>query len=342
MWFVCGFYQHISSVTTNNLHKEFISSAAMSNPSDSRIQLLKTAFVVYNHVDLDKAREFLVDFGLQVAFERPGEEIYFKGYGTEPYVYVARKADKSSFGGAAYVVDSPAELEKAQKAPGASAVTQLEERAGGGQQVTLTDPFGHKVHLISGWEEKEKEPMELERLLVNYEDEKPRKGRFQRFKPGAAPVHRWGHYGVTYPEGEYQTIYDWYTQTLSLATSDIVYKGDNPITCFFHIDRGLEYADHHAFFFKKAKPAEALTVAHAAFEVHDFDVQQLGHDYLTSKGHKICWGVGRVGFPSIHVKNVKLIISSMSSAAKCLIIGLIPAPSWLYVQSFPEPRCTLT
>ncbi|KAJ5869916.1 hypothetical protein N7455_004857 [Penicillium solitum] len=301
----------------------------MSNPSDSRIQLLKTAFVVYNHADLDKAREFLVDFGLQVAFERPGEEIYFKGYGTEPYVYVARKADKSSFGGAAYVVDSPAELEKAQKAPGASAVAQLEERAGGGQQVTLTDPFGHKVHLISGWEEKEKEPMELERLVVNYEDEKPRKGRFQRFKPGPAPVHRWGHYGVTYPEGEYQTIYDWYTQTLSLATSDIVYKGDNPITCFFHIDRGLEYADHHAFFFKKAKPAEPLTVAHAAFEVHDFDLQQLGHDYLTSKGHKICWGVGRVGFPSIHVKNVKLIISSMSSAAKCLIIGLIPAPSWL-------------
>lgn len=133
----------------------------MSNPPESRIQLLKTAFVVYNHADLDKAKEFLIEFGLQVAFEKPGQEIYFKGYGTEPYVYVARKASKASCGGAAYVVGSAAELEKAQKVSGASAVTQLEEQAGGGQQVTLTDPFGHNVHLIWGWQEKEREPMKL-------------------------------------------------------------------------------------------------------------------------------------------------------------------------------------
>jgi hypothetical protein len=266
----------------------------MANLKQSRIQLLKTAFVVYNHENLDKAKEFLLDFGLDVAFEKPGEEIYFKGYGSEPYVYVACKAEKSSFGGAAYVVDSLAEFEKALKIPGASAVTQLEPRAGGGQQITLTDPLGHNVHLIWGWQEKEPETMRLEKLVINYEDEKPRKGRFQRFHPGPAPVHRWGHYGVTYPEGQYQTIYDWYTQTLSLAVSDIVYKGDNPTTCFLHIDRGVEYTDHHAFFFKKAKPKEPLDVAHAAFEVHDFDIQQLGHNFLTSKGYKICWGVGRV------------------------------------------------
>lgn len=130
--------------------------------------------------------------------------------------------------------------------------------------------------------------------MVNYEDEKPRKGKFQRFKPGPAPVHRWGHYGVTYPEGQYQAIYDWYTQNLSLAASDIVYKDGKPTTCFFHVDRGQVYTDHHAFFFKKAKPGKPLNVAHAAFEVHDFDVQQLGHDYLASKGHELCWGVGRV------------------------------------------------
>lgn len=266
----------------------------MPDTPGSPIKLLRTAFVVYNHANLDKAKAFLLDFGLQVAFEKPGEEIYFKGYGTEPYVYVARKASKSSFGGAAYVVESPAEFEKAQKVPNASPPIQLEQGAGGGQQVTLTDPFGHTVHLIWGWQEKAREPMPLEKLVVNYEDEKKRKGRFQRFRRGPAPVHRWGHYGVTYPEGGYQKIYDWYTQTLGLAVSDIVYKDDQPVTCFFHIDRGLEYTDHHAFFFKKAKPGEPVNVAHAAFEVHDFDIQQLGHNYLTSKGHEICWGVGRV------------------------------------------------
>lgn len=274
--------------------KVTITSTTMPNSSDRRVQLLKTAFVVYNHADLDKAKEFLLDFGLHVAFENPGQKIYFKGYGTEPYVYVACKADTSSFGGGGYVVDSFAELEKAQQIPGASTIMQLEDEAGGGQLVTLTDPFGHKVHLIWGWHERPAEPMKLEKLVVNYEDEKPRKGQFQRFKPGPAPVHRWGHYGVTYPEGQYQAIYDWYTQNLSLAASDIVYKDGKAITCFFHVDRGQVYTDHHAFFFKRAKPGEPLTVAHAAFEVHDFDVQQLGHDYLASKGHELCWGVGRV------------------------------------------------
>ena len=177
--------------------------------------------------------------------------------------------------------------------------------------------------------------------MANYEDGKPRKGRFQRVKPGPAPVHRWGHYGVTYPEGQYQTIYDWYTQNLSLATSDVVYKGEDPTTCFFHIDRGLEYTDHHAFLFKKAKPGEPLAAAHAAFEVHDFDIQQLGHNHLSSRGYRICWGVGRVCSTSIRILDTKLNIPSMNLGAKCLITSLIPAPSWLYVQSSDVPSFTL-
>lgn len=64
----------------------------MSDPPASPIKLLKTAFVVYNHSNLDKAKAFLLDFGLQVAFEKPGVEIYFKDYGTKPYVYVAHRA----------------------------------------------------------------------------------------------------------------------------------------------------------------------------------------------------------------------------------------------------------
>lgn len=41
------------------------------------------------------------------------------------------------------------------------------------------------------------------------------------------------------------------------------------------------------------KPGDRPSVAHAAFEVHDFDVQQLGHQHLTRKGYELCWGVGR-------------------------------------------------
>jgi hypothetical protein len=266
----------------------------MDPTKDSRIRLLKTAFVTYYHEDLAKAKQFLLDFGLTVALERPGKEIYFQGYGTEPYVYVARQAEgKVQFGGAAYVVESHDELEKAEQHFGATAIEPL-SGPGGGEMVRLADPLGNAVYLIYGWQEREQDPVTLEKLTVNYEDQKPRKGRFQRLTPGPAPVHRWGHYGITYPQDMYETVYNWYTTTLALAPSDFVHRDGKVMTCFLHIDRGQEYTDHHAFFFKPAKPGEQTNVAHAAFEVHDFDIQQLGHNYLTQQGYRICWGVGRV------------------------------------------------
>lgn len=91
------------------------------------------------------------------------------------------------------------EFEKAQKSFGASAISVLDDHPGGGEQVTLEDPMGHPVHLIFGWQEKKPQPTNLEKLTVNYKDDKSRKGRFQRFQRGTpVPVHRWGHYGVTY------------------------------------------------------------------------------------------------------------------------------------------------
>jgi catechol 2,3-dioxygenase-like lactoylglutathione lyase family enzyme len=261
---------------------------------DKRIRLQKTAFVIYYHASLAAARKFLLDFGMSIVQETQGQEIFFAGYGSEPFLYVARQAEgDSSFDGAAYEVESRTELERAVEEYGATPISSL-GAPGGGEIVTLTDPVGHKVHLVYGQTPKTAQNLHLEKLTINYEDEKPRKGIFQRFKPGPAPVHRWGHYGVTYPDGTYQQMYDWYTTTLALTPSDVVYKDDKPITCFFHIDRGLEFTDHHAFFFKRVKPSQTPSVAHAAFEVHDFDIQQLGHQYLKSKGYELCWGVGRV------------------------------------------------
>ena len=104
--------------------------------SDTRIRLLKTAFVTYYHAELDKARKFLLDFGLEIALERPGQEIFFKGYGTEPFVYVARRSPNgiSEFGGAAYEVESRHELERAALISGAtSAITKLDNFPGGGE-----------------------------------------------------------------------------------------------------------------------------------------------------------------------------------------------------------------
>lgn len=258
------------------------------------IRLVKTAFVIYHHADYDKALKFLNDFGLKVAETRP-DEVFLKGYGTEPFVYICRSAPSSisSFGGAAYVVSSREELQRAADLPGATRIARL-DAPGGGEIVSLTDPAGHSVHLVYGQEEKLEEPLGLEKLVVNYEDEKPRVGKFQRFEPGPAPVYRWGHYGVTYPEEVgYERMFAWYTEVIGLAPSDFVQRDGRPVTCFFHIDREKEFSDHHSFFFKPVKPGQEPGVAHAAFEVHDFDVQQLGHNYLESRGYQLCWGVGR-------------------------------------------------
>jgi hypothetical protein len=269
--------------------------------NDLRIRLVRTAFVAYNHADLSLARQFLLDFGMIIAHEEPNKEIFFTGYGEEPIVYIARQTppnSPSSFGGAAYEVENRQELVRAMALiPEADGIKSLPAAVGGGEYVTLTDPTGHLVHLVHGQTPTPgtaaRHP-HLEKLTVNFEDEKPRKGKFQRFKSGPAPVHKWGHYGVTYPPGMYREMFDWYTKWLALAPSDVVERDGKPVTCFFHIDRGLEYTDHHAFFFKCAKPGEAPNVAHAAFEVHDFDIQQLGHQFLESRGYELCWGVGRV------------------------------------------------
>ena len=262
-------------------------------PDDKRVRLVKTSFVIYNHVNLAEAVAFLQAFGMSEAGRnQDGSEIFFKGYGPDPFCYIARQSNAADFGGAAYLVESREELEKASKIAGASLITKL-EAPGDGEIVTLSDPAGHLVHLVYGQEAKPIEPMKLEKLVVNFEDEKPRKGRFQRFKPGPAPCHKWGHYGVTYPDGYYQAMFDWYTSNLALAVSDIIYLDGKPTTAFFHIDRAEEYTDHHAFFFKRTKAGLKPHVAHAAFEVHDFDVQQLGHNHLESKGYNLCWGVGR-------------------------------------------------
>ena len=271
--------------------------------TDHRIRLFKTAFVIYYHTNMVRIRAFLLDFGLSITEERSGgNEIFFKGYGVEPFCYVARQATStnSSFGGAAYVVESRQELERAAKIPGASNILEL-SGPGGGEIVSLCDPAGHQIHLVWGQVEEKPTPppLSLEKLVVNFEVEKPRRGKFQRFQRGSpAPVHRWGHYGVTYAEGQYHQILDWYTTNFALAASDVVYVNEKPITCFLHIDRGEEFSDHHAFFIKRAKPGEKPSVAHAAFEVHDFDIQQLGHDHLKSRGYKLCWGVGRVSNPT--------------------------------------------
>jgi hypothetical protein len=171
----------------------------------------------------------------------------------------------------------------------------------------LEDPEGFPINLIYG-QEKAQVGTLPSKLLVNDVVETPRKREFQRFKPGPAAVHKLGHYGLCVQD--FPTQLDWYTRNFNLVPTDILYVDDanaktsemssgtgsplpkdkKEVAIFCHIDRGQDYVDHHTFFMSSNKTAH---VHHASFEVHDFDTQNLGHQWLASKGYESVWGVGR-------------------------------------------------
>lgn len=144
-----------------------------------KIQLVRIAHVYYKHADLEKAREFLLDFGFteekrvskeDSEGEGDVEKIYFRGYGTEPWVLCATKSDEPEFGGAAFVVETEEDLRvAAETLPGASDVYELTDAPGGGRCVTFHDPVdGWPMHLVHGQRSASTLDIALPHTPVNY------------------------------------------------------------------------------------------------------------------------------------------------------------------------------
>jgi hypothetical protein len=261
--------------------------------TSKQIKLVKVAHMRYQHPDLATITKFLQDFGMHIVKESEDKErLWFGGYGSDQYVYYAQKGEKKFLGGC-LEVESYAELEKASKLPGASDITQLTDAPGGGHMLTITDPAGFPVNLIHGQRPADRGDYP-DKLLQNYEVEKPRVRKFNRFTPGPAAVHKLGHYGYTVTN--FEEMFAWYTSTFNLVPSDILYVNTPPenkeleVACFMHIDRGSDPTDHHTVFMAQGSKSH---VHHASFEVHDFDTQNLGHQWLGSQGYTSVWGVGR-------------------------------------------------
>ena len=62
-----------------------------------------------------------------------------------------------------------------------------------------------------------------------------------------SPVHKLGHYGFVINKDDFAKTIEWYQTTFNLATTDAVYDPQTKVdeTTFLHIDKGLEYSDHH-------------------------------------------------------------------------------------------------
>ncbi|SCV48630.1 unnamed protein product [Fusarium fujikuroi] len=265
------------------------------SPSD-QIRTTRLVHMRYQHPDLESIRTFLYDFGM-IAAKETEDAIWFRGYGVDQYVYYAQKGPKQFLGGT-FEVETYDDLVKASKIEGASHIQQIVEAPGGGSLVTVYDPEGLPINFIHGQEPAEVGKMP-DRLIVNFEDEKPRKRRFQRFSEGPAAVHKGkqlGHYGLCVQDFDKQL--DWYTRNFNFVPTDMLYVQDSSnnrreVALFAHIDRGNDCVDHHTIFLSTIPAGQKSHVHHCSFEVHDFDTQKLGHEWLAKKGYKSVWGVGR-------------------------------------------------
>ncbi|OTB06025.1 hypothetical protein M426DRAFT_10160 [Hypoxylon sp. CI-4A] len=257
-----------------------------------KIQLVKITHVYYKYPDIEKAVIFLNDFGFVEEKRVSDEKIYFRGYGTDPWVLCAIKSDKPEFGGAAFVVESEEDLQTAvDEIPGATPIYELSDAPGGGKGVTFYDPVdGFPMHLVHGQQPAQMLDIPLPHQPVNYPTEKNRPvNKFQRFQKRPAPVHKLGHFGVR--TTNFAKAYEFYCAHFNFLASDLIHDAQKiDRTVFYRLDRGDEEVDHHVFFFAEGDP---YRVHHSSFETHDFDTQVLGHDWLREKGYKNCWGVGR-------------------------------------------------
>lgn len=215
-----------------------------------KIKLDTLLYTHYQHQNLDSAHKFFVDFGFHEV-KRTETLIYYRGFGENPYVYIAEKSpdNMKHFGGSGWIVRSRDDLEAATKYPDSSAI-QESDAPGGGSFVDMKDPNGVNIRLLHGVKLRSKDEQSGEipkPVLINSWEEKPRKGEFQRFDTGPSKVHKLGHFGLVVDKSKFDETVEWYLGNFSLARTDSLFDHDSnkDVMTFMHIDKGDEYTDHH-------------------------------------------------------------------------------------------------
>src|SRR5207244_12103989 len=112
--------------------------------------LIKVTDLAYGRLrapDLDTAEEFLTHFGM-VRSARTPTALYMRGTDGAHHLHVTEKGDPG-FVGLAYYAASLDDLKKVAKAPGASAIEEIDE-PGGGQRVRPEEPNGYQIEVVYG------------------------------------------------------------------------------------------------------------------------------------------------------------------------------------------------
>jgi hypothetical protein len=244
------------------------------------------AWVIFDKPDLDKTQRFLTDFGLVLTHDT-GEDRLFRGAGTLPYVYIARRAERAAFVGTGFLAGSRDDLGRLAQQTGSPVVAL--DRPGGGECVRLRDPHGFLVEVAHGVESVSPLPTRTQPLSLNTPFENVRVNETQRPPLQAAAVIRLGHCVVQ--STRFAEAAAWYMRHLGLIPTDVqCLSNGKPALAFMRTDRGKEPSDHHAFVVATGFRDDFL---HCAFEVLDVDELGQGHQVLKHGGWKHAWGIGR-------------------------------------------------
>ena len=244
------------------------------------------AYVVFERPDLQRQRDFLEDFGMQVAAS--GDDvIYLRGHGPSPWFYCAMQGDKPRYVGAGYTLVSEEELLSAASHYGRP--VEDVDGPGGGRRVRITDPDGFFADLVFGREEQPRIPCRDNLFDVNTPGAKPRVNSGVRSTAQPSPLEKLGH--LVMAVSNFQRSADWYMENLGLIPTDVQCVADGtPVLAFLRCDRGDQPADHHTVVVVQNI---APGLMHTAYETLDLDSIGQGAQHLMWKGWKHYWGIGR-------------------------------------------------
>ena len=122
-----------------------------------KINLSRLSYVTYSHPDLKKFLQFADDFGFQSAGQSDDGAVYLRGYGIDPYLYIAHQSqpgEPKTFHGAGFVAKTEADFNRACQMEGAQLV-DISHRPGGGKMVRIMDPNGYPLEVVHGQTERE-------------------------------------------------------------------------------------------------------------------------------------------------------------------------------------------
>jgi catechol 2,3-dioxygenase-like lactoylglutathione lyase family enzyme len=252
------------------------------------VKVHDVAWLEFEKPDLRRAEVFAHAFGFTTSL-RTSDELHLRGTDPGAPCVLIRWGRRSRFLGPAFQAADAKDVLRLAEATGAT-VAKLPESLGG-VGVTVVDPSGLRVRVVSGTREHPALPAH-EPLVFNTGHDIARANGTQRPPREPAKVQRLGH--VVLQTTRYRATLDWYLEHLGLIVSDFLFhpgqRDRGPVMSFIRCDRGNTPTDHHTL---------AMTLGptnryvHSAYQVADLDTLAAGGEHLLEAGYHRSWGIGR-------------------------------------------------